>query len=76
MSQLTLYLDAETESRMKTAAKAAGLSQSRWVAGLIREKTANRWPDAVVRLAGAWADFPDAEEIRAGLGEDAPRESL
>ncbi|HBL31382.1 MAG TPA: CopG family transcriptional regulator [Acidobacteria bacterium] len=76
MSQLTLYLDAETESRMKAAAKASGVSLSRWVAGLIREKTANRWPDSVAQLAGAWADFPTAEEIRAGLGEDAPREPL
>jgi hypothetical protein len=76
MSQLTLYLDPETEAKMKMAAKAAGVSQSRWVADLIREKTASRWPASVARLAGAWADFPTAEEIRAGLGEDVPRESL
>jgi lipoic acid synthetase len=33
-----------------------------------------RWPDSVVEMAGALADFPTAEKIRAGLGEDAPRE--
>jgi hypothetical protein len=76
MSQLTLYLDAETEEKLKAAAKAAGVSQSRWVADLIREKTATRWPESVARLAGAWTDFPTAEEIRAGLGEDLPREAL
>jgi len=76
MSQVTLYLDTETEEKMKTAAKAAGVSQSRWVADLIREKTAARWPDSIARLAGAWADFPTAEELRAGLGEDMPREPL
>ncbi|HYU31993.1 MAG TPA: CopG family transcriptional regulator [Thermoanaerobaculia bacterium] len=76
MSQVTLYLDTETEEKMKTAAKAAGVSQSRWVADLIREKTAARWPDSIARLAGAWADFPTAEELRAGLGEDVPREPL
>lgn|GEM_PF-6596511 len=27
MSQLTLYLDAETEEKLKTAAKAAGVSR-------------------------------------------------
>lgn len=74
MSQITLYLDAETETKLKLAAKAAGVSQSRWVAELIREKTASQWPESVARLGGAWADFPTAEEIRAGLGEDAPRE--
>lgn len=76
MGQVTLYLDAETETRMKDASKAAGVSQSRWVADLIRERTATQWPESVVRLAGAWADFPTAEEIRAGLGEDVPREPL
>ena len=76
MGQVTLYLDPETESKMKAAAKAAGTSQSRWVADLIREKTATRWPESIVRLAGAWSDFPDAAEMRAGLGEDVPREPL
>jgi hypothetical protein len=76
MGQVTLYLDPETETRMKTAAKAAGVSQSRWVAELIRQKTVTEWPESVVRLAGAWADFPTAEEIRAGLGNDVPREPL
>jgi hypothetical protein len=74
MSQITLYLDAETETKLKLAAKAAGVSQSRWVAELIREKTASQWPESIARLCGAWADFPTAEEIRTGLGEDAPRE--
>jgi hypothetical protein len=76
MGQVTLYLDPDTETRMKTAAKAAGVSQSRWVAELIRQKTVTEWPDSVARLAGAWADFPTAEEIRAGLGNDVPREPL
>jgi hypothetical protein len=76
MGQVTLYLDTETEVRMKKAAKAAGISQSRWVTNLIREKLATSWPPSIVRLAGAWADFPTAEELRSGLGEDAPREPL
>ena len=76
MGQVTLYLDPETESRMKAAAKAAGVSQSRWVSDLIRQKAATEWPESVVQLAGAWSDFPTAEEIRAGSGEDVPREPL
>lgn len=76
MGQVTLYLDNETEEKMKTAAKAAGVSQSRWVADLIRDKTATEWPDSIVRLIGSWADFPSLEEIRKGLPEDLPRESF
>jgi hypothetical protein len=78
MGQVTLYLDSETEARMKVAANAAGVSQSRWVAGLIQEKTATQWPESLVKLAGSWShgDFPSLEEIRAGMGEDVPREPL
>jgi hypothetical protein len=74
MGQVTLYLDAETEGRMKEAAKAAGVSQSRWLADLIRERTATEWPAPIAALAGAWSDLPTAEEIREGMGEDIPRE--
>ena len=78
MGQVTLYLDNETEDRMKLAAKAAGISQSRWVADLIREKTATEWPESIVKLVGAWADedFPSLEEIRQGTPPDSPRESF
>ncbi|HEY2295406.1 MAG TPA: CopG family transcriptional regulator [Thermoanaerobaculia bacterium] len=76
MGQVTLYLDNETEEKMKEAAKAAGISHSRWVSDLIRAKTATEWPASIVQLAGAWAedDFPSLEEIRAGLPPDLPRE--
>lgn len=76
MGQLTLYLDPGTEEKMKAAARAAGVSQSRWVSDLIREKTAAEWPASVVKLAGAWDedDFPSLDEIRKGLSPDLPRE--
>jgi hypothetical protein len=76
MGQVTLYLDPETEMKLKSAAKAAGVSQSRWVAALIQQKTASEWPDSIARLAGAWKDLPTAEEMRAGVPEDIPRESF
>lgn len=76
MAQVTLYLDPETEEKMKAAARAAGVSNSRWVVELIREKTALEWPESVRRLAGAWADFPTAEELREGLPDDVPRKPL
>ena len=75
MGQVTLYLDRQTEKRMKAAAKAAGTSQSQWVATLIREKTSLEWPAAIAGLAGAWADedFPTLEEIRRGTAYKPPR---
>lgn len=74
MGQVTLYLDAETEAKLREAAKTAGLSQSQWVVRLIRERTSSQWPESVRKLAGAWADFPTAEEIRSGQPEDLLRE--
>ncbi len=76
MGQVTLYLDSETEKKMKAAAGAAGVSNSRWVRGLIREKTADEWPQSIVELAGSWPDMPSLEEIRSDEGDDVPREPL
>jgi hypothetical protein len=76
MTQVTLYLDAETAERMKKAALASGLSQSRWLTELVRERTAREWPEAVNRLAGAWRDFPDAPSLRRRAGRDARRARL
>ena len=74
MGQVTLDLDRETEARIKAAARAEKKSLSRWVAEALRRQVAREWPASVLRLAGAWKDFPSAEEIRQGQGKDAKRE--
>lgn len=76
MAQVTIYLDPETAAKAKAAARKAGVSQSRWIAGLIRRHTAAEWPRSVQRLAGSWPEFPSAADVRAGLGEDSPRPPL
>ena len=76
MTQVTIYLDAEAASLVKKAAKSAGVSQSRWLADLIRRRTAREWPESVRRLAGAWADVPSVEALRRGAGRDVRREPL
>ena len=76
MPQLSLYLDVPTHKRLAARARKRGVSLSKCVAELIRNETADVWPDEVLALAGAWTDFPALEEIRAGVGEDAPREPL
>ena len=76
MGQVTIYLDSETEAKMRTVVKSARLSQSKWIANLIEEKIKNDWPESVIQLAGAWKDFPSAEEIRQTQGTDIKREEF
>ena len=73
---MTLYLDEETIKRMRREARASGVSQSRWLAELVQKRTATEWPDAVHELAGAWDDFPEADELRGSAGRDVKRERL
>lgn len=76
MPQITLYIDEETDRKMRKAAKASGLSRSRWAAEAIRHKLGRDWPEGFMRLAGAWKGFPTAEELRKPLGRDARRAKL
>ena len=76
MGQITIYLDKQTEEKMRALAKAMDISQSKWIANLIQEKLQTEWPEAVINLVGAWDAFPTAEEIRAEMGEDNWREAI
>jgi hypothetical protein len=76
MGQITIYLDEASETKLKLAAKSAGLSVSRWLAEIIQERTCTEWPEEVKSLAGAWPDFPDLEELRAASHQDIDREAL
>ena len=53
MSQITLYLDDATQALVDEAAKANGVSKSRWVADIIRTYAAHDWPQDCLALAGA-----------------------
>jgi len=76
MGQVTIYLNEETEKKLRKIIKKRGISKSKWISALIQEKTASIWPDSIVKLAGAWADIPTAEEMRRKMGQDAHREKL
>ncbi|MHB8414930.1 MAG: CopG family transcriptional regulator [Acidiferrobacteraceae bacterium] len=76
MGQVTIYLDDENENRLRTAAKAAGVPVSRWIAHLIQKQSNTVWPESARALAGAWQDFPDAETLRETKGRDPARETL
>lgn len=76
MGQITIYLDDDTERRLRSAAEGEGVPVSRWIGRLIKEEMRTEWPASVRQLAGAWPDFPETEELREGTGEDSPRETL
>jgi hypothetical protein len=73
MSQITLYLDDATQALVEQAARASGLSKSRWVAEIIRKYAAQEWPRDCLTLAGRFADFPLHAEDTASQPADAPR---
>ena len=58
MAQITLYLDDATQALVEQAAKANGVSKSRWVADIIRTYAAHDWPQDCLALAGQFPDFP------------------
>ena len=76
MGQVTIYIDDDTEKKMLKIIDQQGISKSKWIAELIRERTSTTWPENVVKLAGAWKDLPTGEEIRKEMGKDARRESV
>jgi hypothetical protein len=76
MGQITIYLDDETEKKMRRVVRSRQISQSKWVAGLIRKSLREEWPESVRQIPGSWDDAPMAEELRAGLTADTAREDL
>lgn len=75
MSQITLYLDEETEQLVLERAKASGVSKSRWVADAIRRHAHEVWPPEFQQLAGAFPDFPSREDVfpEDKQADDLPR---
>jgi predicted transcriptional regulator len=73
MSQITLYLDDATQALVDEAARAQGVSKSRWVAEVIRKYAAHEWPQDCLDLAGQFADFPLREDAAPMAASDVPR---
>jgi hypothetical protein len=55
--QITLYHDEETDAKARAAARAAGVSYSKWVGKLIRSRMRDDWPETLRKLAGSRPDF-------------------
>ncbi|MDP1526838.1 MAG: hypothetical protein Q8M20_13575 [Rhodocyclaceae bacterium] len=75
MGQLTIDLDGETARRVATAAAAAHMAAGEWVAAMVRARVTAEWSGEVRSLAGAWPDFPEANELRADAAPDVKREA-
>jgi hypothetical protein len=73
MAQLTLDIDDSTQRRLRDAAAKRNVSQSQFVADLIRHATEPSWPEEVLALAGSIQDFPGADDLRRGLASDGKR---
>ena len=76
MSQITLYLDDATQALVDEAAKANGVSKSRWVADIIRTYAAHDWPQDCLALAGRFSDFPFQGDSAKEQPTDVPRHSF
>jgi metal-responsive CopG/Arc/MetJ family transcriptional regulator len=76
MGQVTIYLDKQILKKLKNAVEKSGMSKSKWISDVIKEKISTSWPENVKKLAGTWNDIPTAEEIRAGEERDIEREIL
>lgn len=77
MGQVTIYLDNETETKLKKAAKYSQTSVSKWIGNMIKEHIKNEWPQEIANLAGTWKnDFPSLNEIRNIKAQDIKREEL
>ncbi len=76
MSQVTIYIDDDTEERTRTAARAAGVSLSRWIADVLRSRVGAAWPADVVALGGSWRQRDDGPGNDPAEVGDLAREPL
>ena len=76
MGQITIYLDAQTEKKVKSSAKRSGKSVSGLISDLVHRDIKEIWPEEIAAMAGSWKDFPDQDKLRSGTGKDSAREKF
>ena len=65
MAQVTIYIPNDLESQVKAMASSLNISISKFISTLIEQKVQNEWSHSSKKLAGAWDDFQELQEIRA-----------
>lgn len=76
MANVTVYLPDDVEQKLRKVADGEGKSVSRWIAGRLTELLDDSPATELLKLSGAFPDFPDFEELRSGYGPDSPRETV
>jgi hypothetical protein len=76
MSQLTIYLDEESLSRVKTAAERERLSVSKWARQKLTEAANRAWPEDYFELFGALRDTEFERPDQGAFDDDAARKEL
>ena len=76
MARLKVYLPQGVEDKIRHVADAEGMSISRWVTRKVLELVDQTWPREFRELAGAFPEFPGAEEFRESYRGDVAREKL
>ena len=80
MGRVTIHIDDETETKLRAKARTENISESDWIANVIREILGDGWQGTSEQFQGGWddlpcsEDFPSIEELRDDLGEDTERE--
>lgn len=76
MPQLSLYIDANTLSKIEIAAKINNTSISKWVSERLKESLIDKWPDNYISLFGCIDDDTFNVEKTEGFNNDSKRENL
>jgi hypothetical protein len=76
MSQLSLYIDAETLAKIEKAAKLNNTSVSKWVSSVLNESLVKNWPDNYANLFGSIKDDTFTETRVNDFSGDTEREEI
>ncbi len=76
MSQLTIYLDAESLRKIEDAAASEKSSVSKWVKNRLVQSLENQWPANYFSLFGSLAENDLQTVPTLDFSQDTARESL
>lgn len=76
MGQVIFEIDDHLEQQFHQFLAQQHLSKNNWLKEIIQQRLNNSWSNEVKSLAGSWADFPSAEQLRETAGKDVEREQL
>ena len=76
MANVTVYLPAAVEKKVRKAAKASKQPVSRWISDQLLRSVESGWPQEFLDAAGSAPDFPDVQTLRKGYGPESPREEF